>query len=181
MQTDAISALETLIHNAPEHIHLWRFIEGAVFALQSYDDLAVRSSKSEQTDEFYRNEAVEMLMNLRSNTPPPPNWLRGFFYNAAVMRLDAAWERSMRIILAEPNDGDGPGLYERLRHTKAGMAAYDDSRFSRVRKEVNALKHQGQGARDAIREQPEVLRGCLQDLLVLLERNFPKPATTLTQ
>lgn len=174
MQTDAISTLENLISNSPEHIHLWRFIAGAVFALQTYDNLAERWSKSEQSDEFYAQEALDVLSSLRSNTTPSANWQRGFFYNAAVMRLDAAWERSLRIILAEPNDGDGPGLYERLRSMEAGMAAYDDSRFSRVRKEVNGLKHQVQGAREAIREQPEILRGCLQDLLVLIARRFPK-------
>jgi hypothetical protein len=173
-------AIEKLIKSKEDHIHLWRFLSGAVFALKKYDHLAATWPKSNEPDETYKEEALKALASIQANTEPPGPWLRGFFYNAAVMRLDAAWERSIRVILAYSRQWDGaPRLYGRLRKIDPDLPKYDKSRFKLVRDEVNALKHAKHGASEQDREKPEILHGALEDLLVLLHRKFLVSATQI--
>ena len=175
---DPTSVLDRLMNNKEEHIHLWRMIAGAVFAVKKYNDLKSTWPKSDQTNEFYKAEALEVLTSIQANTEPPGSWLRGFYYNAAVMRLDAAWERSIRIILSYSRQRDGaPELYKRLRKIESHLPKYNKSQFRLIRDEVNALKHAKHGAAEQIRERPEILDGALEDLLTLLDKRFSNPPT----
>jgi len=171
MNSEAASILTRLADSDAEHIHLGRFIGGVVYALEEYDRLALVAPKEPKSDKFYSDEVQNLLSSIQGGVNPPANWLRGFFYNAAVMRLDAAWERSIRVILRDNNKkSNGPGLYKKLCRSEPALSEYNDSMFKRVRKEVNALKHEHQGPSVDIRENPEVLREGLEQLLGLLKR-----------
>jgi hypothetical protein len=142
-----------------------------MYALEEYDRLATAAPKQTQTDSFYSNELKQLLSAIQDGEAPPPNWLRGFFYNAAVMRLDAAWERSLRVILKDTTKkGNLRELYNKLRGSEPTLPEYDDSICNQVRNEVNDLKHQDKGPSEDIRENPEVLREGLKQLLDLLNR-----------
>ncbi len=86
------------------------------------------------------------------------------------MRLDAAWERSLRIILQDTTTQSLKDLYKKLRESEPALPEYDNSVCRQVREEVNALKHQAKGPSDDIREKPKVLRDGLEQLLSLLNR-----------
>ena len=167
--------LAQFIGSDPTHVHLGRFIAGVIYALQEYDHLVAATPKQRQTDLFYSNELQQLLSGFQTSTPPPRNWLRGFFYNAAAMRLDAAWERSLRVILKDTTKkGNLSTLYNTLRRSdEPTLAEFDKSSCKRVRDEVNDLKHRDQGPADDIREDSEILREGLKELLDLLRRRAP--------
>lgn len=174
-KTPTISLLEQLVKTGSENVHLGRFIAGVAYALEQYERLAAIVPKQDRSDEFYSDETLQLLSSIRRPVEPPANWLRGFFYNAAIMRLDAAWERSLRVILRDTTDANGPTLYAQLLPTEPTLPAYESSIFKQVRKEVNALKHKLEGASEDIREKPEVVQQGLEELLALLERRVISP------
>ncbi len=99
MNKEMATALTQLAGSDVEHVHLGRFIGGVMYALEEYHRLATAVPKQPRSNQFYSDELNHLLSAIQGAVAPPPNWLRGFFYNAAVMRLDAAWERSLRVIL----------------------------------------------------------------------------------
>jgi len=165
--------LQELIQKKEDHIHLWRFVAGVVFALDHYDLLSKRYPSSAKP-RSYKSESLNLLRAISAGAEPPGNWQRGFFYNSAIMRLDAAWERSIHAILNSPETKQlsAKQLWRDLRRIEPSLPAYDKSKFKPVRDEVNALKHDVGGAPEPIRERPDVLREGLEALLLLLERRF---------
>jgi hypothetical protein len=169
MTNDEASILIRLAASSSERVHLGRFIAGVFYAIEEYDRLAIVAPKQTQTGEFYSQELLDVLSAIESPTPPPTNWLRGFFFNAAIMRLDAAWERALRIILSDTSkNSKGPDLYNRV----YGVGAYTGSIFERIRTEVSALKHNIEGPKEDIREKKEVLLDGLAELLNLVKERF---------
>jgi hypothetical protein len=145
------------------------FIAGVMYALEEYNRLATVAPKQKQTESFYSKELEHLLSAVQDAKALPTNWLRGFFYNAAAMRLDAAWERSLRVILKDSTKKRNlRKLYNKVRGSKPSLPEYDDSICNQVRNEVNDLKHQDKGPSEDIRENPEVLREGLKQLLDLL-------------
>ena|SRR5215471_9151118 len=167
MNEETATGLSQFVDSDAAHVHLSRFIAGVMYALEEYERLATIVPKHKQTDSFYCNELKHLLSAIQDRKAPPPNWLRGFFYNAAVMRLDAAWERSLKIIL-KTKKGNLRELYKKLRRRNPTLPEYDDSICKRVRKEVNDLKHQDKGPSEDTRENPAILREALKQLLDLL-------------
>jgi len=162
------SILTQLAASGAEQLHLSRFIAGVIYALEEYERLTIISPKRLQTDQFF-SEELQNLLNSIESTLPPPNWLRGFFYNAAIMRLDAVWERTLRIILIDDRfEVDGSDLYERVFVNQK----YYGSIFHHMRTEVNHLKHRFGGLPNAVRENPTVLRDGLTELLSLVKQRL---------
>ena len=171
MNREVADVLAELTGPDAERIHLGRFISGVVYALQQYERLAIAAPKKTQSNEFYQNELMGLLIALQGGVAPPSNWLRGFFYNAAIMRLDAAWERSLLVVLRDTSKkANGPELYKKLCQSEPTLPDYDNSIFKQVRREVNALKHNDEGPSEDIREEPAILRKGLEELLSLLKR-----------
>ena len=163
MQSEKVAVLNRLTRSSPRHIHLWPFLSGVAYALDEYDGLAASAPKGKMTDEAYLQETLAVLAAVGTGVAPPTNWLRGFIYNAAITRLDAGWERSLRAILGDGSKTNGRTLYNKVRTSVAPqLPPYSSSSFKAVRDEVNGLKHYQEGAPEAIRENPTVLRGGFQ-------------------
>ena len=97
-----LNSIKNLIDEVPALIHTWRFAVGAVYAMREYQRLFLQSSPPVNlSEECYIEETITMLHEIRNNNQPAGNWLRGFFYNAAVMRTDAFFERVFKAILNE--------------------------------------------------------------------------------
>lgn len=162
-------ALGDLVAAVPELIHLWRFLCGAAYAVIEYERLAQIPAGIRAEDD-YVHETMALLRTLPIGGVLPAAWLRGFYYNAAVMRADASWERSLKALLNDHSKNDGPALYRRARNDLPSLfsAPYRDSSFAKVRHEVNALKHRLGGVPPLNREQPEVVISALQELFGLL-------------
>lgn len=168
MNNEIAAVLLELASSDPKNVHLYRFIGGVLYALEEYDRLATTAPKLAQSDRLYSDELTHLLKDFSA---PPPNWLRGFFYNAAVMRLDAAWERALRVLLNDTTtQGNLKSLYDKLPKADLSLPEYNNAICNTVRLEVNALKHTDTGPSEAMREKPEVLQDGLKQLLDLLHQ-----------
>lgn len=164
-------------------LHCWRFLAGVVYALDQYNQIANVCPLATLSDDEYIQEADNVFASILTNKLPPENWLRGFYYNAALMRLDAAYERFFKAYLdgkcnlnlkcteCDKNKTDGPYLYAEIRKEFSSLfpeKKFEDSNFWKVRHEVNSLKHYIGGANLAEREQPAILRQALDELVAFL-------------
>ena len=105
-----------LLSNVPELVHSWRFLAGAVYALDQYYQLVDRFPSLELAEEGYIAETRKVLSFIKKGQIPAENWLRAFFYNAAAMRLDAAYERFFKACLpGNLSAEEGPRLYQEIR------------------------------------------------------------------
>jgi hypothetical protein len=178
--------IRTQLSAVPELVHFWRFLAGVLYALSRHDKLADSySSTNVPSANEYIQETNELLSSILEKRPPNRGWLKGFYYNAALMRLDACYERSFRAYLdssLKKRDGkcpscgkdkiDGPYLYEKIRNDFGSLfpeKAYEKSNFGRVRHEVNGLKHYEGGAEITEREQSAVLHAALTELTAFLK------------
>jgi hypothetical protein len=86
------------------------------------------------------------------------------------MRLDALWERLLKLFVPQAVNRNGPYLYARVQALRATPSShsYDDSSFGRVRQIVNQLKHETGGAHPKIRENRELPMRTLEDLLAVI-------------
>ena len=100
---------------------------------------------------------------VRTNSTPPADWMRAFYYNASVMRVDALYERLLRALLNEPENGNAEKLYCKAHEKFPGFfpEPYEESLFHSVREEANALKHEIGGAGPSLRERSTTLTNAL--------------------
>lgn len=170
-----LNSIKKLIDEVPALIHAWRFAVGTVYAMAEYQRLFLQfPAPKNPPEECYIEETITMLHEIRNNNQPAEqNWLRGFFYNAAVMRTDAFFERAFKAILKEKekNISNGPKLYEKMKKKfpEHFQLCYDQSFFGQIRKEVNALKHDVGGVEPNDREKQMVLLNALKELLKILQ------------
>lgn len=184
--SDLVQNIKKCLANVPELVHCWRFLTGAVYALNQYYQITNRYPPSKVNDENkYIQETDDVLTSILDNQPPKESWLRGFYYNAALMRLDAAYERLFKACL----DGnlikkeerkcttcgkdkiDGHYMYKKIRDDFSSLfpeKEYQKSNFGKVRHEVNSLKHYEGGADLTEREKPELLHRALTELVAFL-------------
>ena len=181
-----VQNIKKCLADVPELVHCWRFLTGVVYALNQYYQITNRYPFTKVADENeYIQETDDVLTSILDNQPPKESWLRGFYYNAALMRLDAAYERLFKAYL----DGnlikkeerkctscgkdkiDGPYMYKKIRDDFSSLfpeKEYQESNFGKVRGEVNSLKHYVGGADLTEREQPELLHRALTELVAFL-------------
>ena len=166
--------IQLLLSDVPELVHSWRFLAGVVYALDQYYQLADCSPRPELAEEVYVEETREVLSFIKKGQIPAENWLRAFFYNAAAMRLNAAYERFFKACLpGDLSDKKGPELYREIRRrfpSSFQCERYEDSLFGQIRREVNSLKHYPGGADPSQREQPDILHRALTELVAFLDR-----------
>jgi len=163
-QADIIARLA--VHGG-DHLHLSRLIAGVVYALEEYNRLAILAPKEPQTDQYYLDELQHLLSVFQSAAGPPNNWLRVFFYNDGILRLDAAWEWTLRIIKKDVKTS-ARVLYNKI----FVYETYTGSIFQQVRTEVNVLKHDFRGLLEEIRENPAILSEGLVQLLSLVKQRL---------
>jgi hypothetical protein len=168
-----VDSIQTLLSNVSQLAHSWRFLSGVVFALVKYHQLADYSTRHELSEEEYVQETSKTLTQIKEKEAPVGNWLRGFYYNAALMRLDAAYERFFKACLSPGSEKDkGPDLYRKIiKRFPSSFSGklYQESLFCEVRHEVNSLKHFPGGADPMEREKPDRLHRALTELVTFLK------------
>jgi len=180
------SQLSELIDKHPYLVHSWRFAVGALYALDKSYQYHVERSSYTQPD-IHLTQVRQVISQIYMEQSPDQIWLAGFHFNAALMRIAALYERSLRSLLSESKYNEkitvirkgapkdikiseahvnelAPIVQERLfksAHIKITAAG-------KIRKEVNKLKHQVLGVlpQDAVtmEEAIEALRE-IMDLL----------------
>lgn len=178
--SDVVQSIKKSLSDVPELVHSWRFLAGVVYALNQYYQVTDHNPTTKIADEKeYIPETDDVLSHILEKGHPIRNWLRGFYYNTGLMRLDACYERIFKAYLGIkerkcPSCGnkiDGYYLYEKIIHDFSSLfpeKEYQKSNFGKVRHEVNSLKHYEGGANLTEREDPELLHQALTELVAFL-------------
>lgn len=120
-------------------------------------------------EDEYVQDTKTNIDALLKNKDFSQDWMRGFWFNAAIMRLDALWERCFKVFVPD-DDFNGPCLYALVQAHRATPSSdeYKVSSFGKVRKIVNSLKHKTGGATPKIREDRDLPMNMLRDLLAVI-------------
>lgn len=166
-----LQKIDALVDKYPRLIHSWRFAVGAMWALGHYYAADAQRPGNSISEEEYIPDTKTAIKALADDKPMSEDWERGFWFNAAIMRIDAFWERIFTMCLPAGVDVNGPSLYLLVQDRKAvpSNLAYSASSFGRVRKIVNQLKHEPGGAHPTIREDRDLPMQAMQDVLAVLD------------
>ena len=177
---NCLSRVETLMREAPDLVHTWRFALGIVYALLQ----RVEAGRSDETRTLNENDFLprtrDLLQQVRDDAAVEPEWLAGFWYNAAIMRTDALYERCFRALLQETEKANAAKLYGDLygkfstEMDQAMASSYGMSLWRDIRCEVNSLKHFTFGADPFIRMKTERAILALEQLFSLLTSAQPQ-------
>jgi hypothetical protein len=142
-----------------------------------YDD----ADGSQHFDELLSTIDIIQKGNLPNN-----RWMAGFYYNAAIMRIDACYERFLVAMPKVPTASRSNQAGQRQDSKTNGLALqveaylelqspyFERHKLETNRKEVNNLKHSlfGQLAADAKNRQADDLenaKGAVDELLKIIE------------
>jgi hypothetical protein len=165
--------IRDLVDIYPRLTHSWRFAVSAVWAMRHYYAAhTLQPPPSQGFDESnYVQDTKTNIDALLASTYLSPDWLRGFWFNATIMRLDALWERCFKVFAPPDCEIDGPCLYELVQARRAtpSSARYKASNFGKVRRIVNKLKHETYGPAPEIREDQDLPINMLKDLIEVIK------------
>ena len=147
-----LSRLKTLATAIRGLSHTFRFIVGAVYALREARALGHRDRVDYGEDD--RNKHLSQLLAvinaLDAGLLLDPTWKAGFYYNAAIMRIDACYERFLKAVEEAAAAGhaqrraDEAETEALARHAETALRLGSPlvrDHLRCVRKEVNKLKH----------------------------------------
>lgn len=181
-----LKRLGALASELPGLTHTFNFIVGAVYSLSGARGRGHRNRATYgETD---RSEHVRRLKEaidaVAAGATPEPAWIASFYYNAAIMRIDACHERVLKGMLeaagVKPAKAKGQpetdGMAHQLERTLSLTPPLAREHLAWARKEVNNLKHKlfGQEPSDALaRPEPSDLANAIaaiDELLAMMER-----------
>jgi hypothetical protein len=154
-----LAELSGLIGKHPYLVHSWRFAVGALYALdKSYQYHVERSIEAHSA--FHLIQVREVTSQISLGQAPDQIWLAGLYFNAALMRIAALYERSLRSLLIETKldekitvirKGKPTNIKVSVANVNELAALVQDRVFrsvpirtttaEKIRKEVNKLKH----------------------------------------
>ena len=190
-ERDVVFRLKQVAGECPMLAHTFRFILSAVHALREARVLEHRdrATYGEGDRPQHVRQLIEAIDAIVADRPLDPTWMAGFYYNSAIMRIDACHERFLKAMVDAANAGPvqvAPREAETDAHARHLEAALHlASPLARehlvwVRKEVHKLKHAlyGQEPRHArARPKPNDLENALaavKELVVMMEQREVK-------
>ena len=98
---DLLNRVKTLSSEFPKLTHTFSFMIGAVYSLRKADEKGHRHRATyDETDRIEHNQRLhEIIDAVAVDEIPEPVWIAGFYYNAAIMRIDACHERFLKAML----------------------------------------------------------------------------------
>ena len=167
---EVLGEIDSLVDRYPSLIHTWRFAVSAVWALGQYYAADAECPPRTIPEQDFVQDTRENIRDLLGKAVVSRDWERGFWFNAAIMRLDALWERVFKLFLPAGVDCSGPSLYLLVEDRRATPShlEYSNSSFGKIRQIVNQLKHEPGGAHPNIRESRELPIQAIRDLLAVL-------------
>lgn len=193
---DLLKRVKALSSEFPKLTHTFNFMVGAVYSLreahgQGHRDRATYD-ETDRTEHLRRlHEAIDAVA---ADATPEPVWIAGFYYNAAVMRIDACHERLLKAMLeaagvqpekAKGGEAETEAWAKQLETTLRLDPPLARQHLALVRKEVNKLKHKlyGQELSHALGrpEQNDLVNAtaAINELVALMER--PEIRSRLTE
>jgi hypothetical protein len=177
-----VDSISRIKKSCPQLAHTFRFVTGAIWALASANKLGHRNRASygAKDQQLHLDELDEVVHTLRKGATPPQKWEAAFYYNAAILRIDACYERLLTAVLKAIPSTFPKSTKQNLSKTEQ-MARQIESdlntgslakcHLESVRNEVNKLKHElfGQEVHHAAqRTNPDDLDNALAALTELL-------------
>ena len=166
---------------APDLVHTWRFAAGAAFALLRRVEVGSSDEATSLEESAFLPRTATLLVKIRLGALVEPEWLAGFWYNAAIMRIDALYERLFRAMTQNSDPrARAMDLYTQARDMFPDVLArtiglkYNTTLWKKVREEVNALKHFVAGADSSLRMNTERTLSALEHLLAFLAEPNPR-------
>ena len=161
--------IRDLVRDVPELIHTWRFGTTTVDCFTQYRMLAEVAHPLEKENDYIQDTFTQ-IDRISSGERPSNLWARGFFYNSAIMRLDALYERVFKSVLGikeRDNNIGAEKLFDRIKaeFDQTFGPAYKQTNWHTVRQQVNDLKHEPGGLIPGLRESPEVVANALRELI----------------
>lgn len=74
---------------------------GAVYGLIRAEELGYEPRIGESLGPSYDDELVETGTALLGGSAPPRQWLSGFYWGSALLRMAAVYERTLRLLLSD--------------------------------------------------------------------------------
>ena len=187
VESALLKRLNMLSRECPGLTHTFNFIVGAVYSLRKARRFGHRDrvTYGDTDPSGHVSRLSDAIDAVAVGAIPEPVWIAGFYYNAAIMRIDACYERLLRAMLAaagvkpEKVTEDQPwtdtmaGQLERTLNLDPPLAR---EHLTWARKEVNNLKHKlfGQEPSHALkRPEPSDLTNAIaaiDELLAAMER-----------
>lgn len=180
--TAYLKDIRKLVSDYPALTHTWRFATSAVLAAGSYYAADEKHPpKANRNEDSFIEDTIENIDAVLAGNGVSLDWVRGFWFNAAVMRLDSLWERLFKLFVPPEVDCNGPSLYRLVQARSSCLVLpYQASSFGLVREVVNKLKHEPGGAEVDNRESRDLPLKALADFLaVTKEPVFENDLTAL--
>lgn len=111
--------------------------------------------------ETYKPFLTKYVLDIVAGKDVHPLWRGGFYFNSAIQRLAASYDRLPGLL------GAGPGTARERMISVCGSEGQD---WYQVYKEVNALKHSPMGKAKGRRVTVEMALNAVDELLDLVER-----------
>ena len=156
--------LHGLLRKLPDHDAITDtldYVIGAVYGLERAIHWGFRN-RSGTWERAYRPFLTKYVLDIAAGRDANPLWVAGFYFNSAIQRLAASYDRIPGLL------GAGPGS---ARERMIAVAGSDGGEWYSVYKEVNALKHSPMGKAGGRNVTIEMALNAIEAALRLLETN----------
>jgi len=184
---DLLKRVKALSSDFPKLTHTFNFMIGAVYSLREAHGKGHRHRATyDETDRTQHLRRLHVAIDaVAADATPEPVWIAGFFYNTAIMRIDACHERFLKAMLEaagvkqqKPKKGEAKteAWATQLERTLGLDPPLARQYLALVRQEVNKLKHKlyGQEPSHALArpEQNDLVNAtaAIDELVALMER-----------
>ena len=189
--------LKELSKAFPELTHTFNFLLGAIISLQEARSLD-HKNRAEYGASDQRQHLVRFLQavdDFESGGKPTSIWMAGFYYNSAIMRIDACHERFLKAMLKAAgvkidSIQIGPGetktdAYARELERSLTLPPFTRQHLASTRQEVNRLKHrlfgqESQHAKDRQEDDIANAEASIIELLAMIEHSAIQPLLAAT-
>lgn len=154
--------LDSLLKTLPDHDAITDtldYVVGAVYGLERAIHWGFMDRPG-TWDQTYRPFLTKYVLDIVAGKDIHPLWLGGFYFNSAIQRLAASYDRIPGLL------GAGTGNARERMISVRGSEGQD---WYSVYKEVNALKHSPMGKAEGRRVTLEMALNAVDELLDLVE------------
>jgi hypothetical protein len=168
---DLLKRIDYLCDQLPQLLHSWRFAIGATYALVEQERLRSLYAPHVVPDHYYVAETAKVILQMRSGIELEPRWLQGFYYNAALMRIEALLQRILRALFPDVgNDLRHLCSVAHKRYSSVFQSVDSETDLDTFLKEARALRHQIGGAPIEIRNDPDRTCRVFSNFLVAVSK-----------
>jgi len=142
------------------------YLAGAIYSLKKCEDFKFWS-RSGQRLTNYKKKVCQYLAEIPQGKAPNQYWISGYFFNSAMLRIAACYDRVPKLILKK-----GKLKGKENAHLLMASVFGNGSRYAKwtaVYQEVNSLKHDASGLASGRHVAKDDVMAALTEVVSLLE------------